>query len=292
MTAVGNRPARARTRSTKPELAAGSEPYVAALVDFGLTISEARAYVTLLELQSARAARIATHARIPRTRIYDVLRSLEDAGFCRAEGNKVVSYRAVSPDVSLPRWVEQRARRRELEQERDEELATRLIRELPRARAETIEAEVETLVGHMRSSAALPRLGEAATKTLDIMQAPPFFQPRAAWNVVEADAIARGVRVRIINTEEGLRETARVQQALALGAELRVSPSIPMKLIVSDKTEAAIAPVDISSGESSAISVLVRQPEIVKTLQSLFESEWARAEPVAKDGLSASARRR
>ncbi|MEM3798771.1 MAG: helix-turn-helix domain-containing protein, partial [Thermoprotei archaeon] len=65
---------------------------------FGLNQYEARAYVALLK-KPMSAGEISVGAKIPKPRVYDVVRSLEAKGFVKISGGLV---EAISPDVALP----------------------------------------------------------------------------------------------------------------------------------------------------------------------------------------------
>ncbi len=64
----------------------------------GLNSYEARAYLTLLRLGQAQASKIADEARVPRGRIYDVLKNLESKGLVARDKD---AYIARSPKSAL-----------------------------------------------------------------------------------------------------------------------------------------------------------------------------------------------
>ncbi|KAB1185410.1 MULTISPECIES: TrmB family transcriptional regulator [Haloferax] len=63
----------------------------------GLTEYEVDAYVTLLEMGNTPATDLAAQSEVPRSRIYDVLRSLEDKGFVETFKQKSLRARAEDP---------------------------------------------------------------------------------------------------------------------------------------------------------------------------------------------------
>ncbi len=263
---------------------------VAQLVELGLTSAQGRVYAALLAVPGDRAPSIAARAGVSRTKIYEVLQALESSGFTTSSGDRKAVHRAIAPDVALPQWLESRERRRRLQRDEDERLAHTLVRALPRPVEddEREDGEFETIVGERRTSAVFPQLGRRTAAALDVMQTPPFVQPRRQWNIVEAEALRRGVRVRVITSREGLGERARVAEAVRIGVELRVLERVPVKMILRDGEEAAIALRDPTPGHRRVTTWIVRQLDVVGALQTVFEREWERAAPVAADGSAGS----
>ncbi|MEM4497985.1 MAG: helix-turn-helix domain-containing protein [Nitrososphaerota archaeon] len=78
------------------------EKLVHALKKLGLSEYEARAYIALVELGEADASEISRRSGVPRTRIYDVLGKLEEAGIVqRVLTSRPAIYSAVPPERAL-----------------------------------------------------------------------------------------------------------------------------------------------------------------------------------------------
>ena len=67
------------------------------LKEAGLSEYQARAYTTLLEMGSAPATDLANEAEVPRSRIYDILRTLEDEGYVETYEQDTLRARAQDP---------------------------------------------------------------------------------------------------------------------------------------------------------------------------------------------------
>src|SRR4051812_33168381 len=101
----------------------GPQDPLRALAELGLTLSEARAYLTLLRIGQATAASLAQQAGIPRAKVYEALRALEQRGLCSVSASRrVAEYVAVAPATGLSRWLRQRDQARHAESEREEQL--------------------------------------------------------------------------------------------------------------------------------------------------------------------------
>ena len=76
---------------------------ISTLKGIGLTMYEAQAYVTLTSLISAPAVEIAEKSNIPRSKIYDVLKSLGKKNFIEIEDGRPLTYNVKSPVEVLNR---------------------------------------------------------------------------------------------------------------------------------------------------------------------------------------------
>ncbi len=84
------------------------------LKEFGLTEYQGRAYLALLELNSATANKIPAVSRVPRTKIYGIMRQLHDKGLVHIIPETPLKYKA----VPFKRFLEQRVT--QLKDEADE----------------------------------------------------------------------------------------------------------------------------------------------------------------------------
>jgi len=78
-----------------------SEKAKRAMRELGLTNYEAQAYTSLLELGPMPAGRISQSARVPYSKIYEVLGSLESKGWIEMERGRPSKYYPKSPSVAL-----------------------------------------------------------------------------------------------------------------------------------------------------------------------------------------------
>jgi sugar-specific transcriptional regulator TrmB len=77
------------------------------LKEFGLTDYQARAYLALLELNTASANKIPAMSRVPRTKIYGIMRQLHDKGLVKIIPETPLKYEAVPFNKFLKRRVSQ-----------------------------------------------------------------------------------------------------------------------------------------------------------------------------------------
>jgi DNA-binding CsgD family transcriptional regulator len=126
-------------------------------------------------------------------------------------------------------------------------------------------------------------LDEAArSSTSEILS----LHPRGATQLPAGDernreAMRRGVTMRSIHLAASAaapQVRAHLRQLIKDGAEVRMAPTIPMRLIIVDRTLAIVPAVDPDGtlAESGAAMVL-RSPAMVSVLRQVFEHCWASA---------------
>jgi sugar-specific transcriptional regulator TrmB len=75
------------------------------LEDFGLTEYQARVYLALLEFDVASAGQIPSASKVPRTKIYGIMRQLHDKGLVQIVPETPLKYRAVRFDRYLEKKI-------------------------------------------------------------------------------------------------------------------------------------------------------------------------------------------
>ena len=256
------------------------------LTELGLTVNEARVYLALLRSESPTAAEAATAAGVPRPKVYEALQALEGRGFSKSIGGRVRRFVGVDPDSALRGWLSHREHERAEMSERDQIRVETLGRLLPAPAAEAggqVADFIEAISGQVPTTEALDDLVSRARKTLDIMLQPPFVQPRPRWNVMEVEALERGVHVRAIYTPGALEDARRFEDVLRHGGQARMLAQLPMKLMVRDHEEALISLRDAGTGAQSVTTVAVRHPDLVAPLITLFEQQWKKARALPRE---------
>jgi sugar-specific transcriptional regulator TrmB len=256
------------------------------LTELGLTVNEARVYMALLRADSPTAAEAATSARVPRPKVYEALQALEGRGFSKSIGGRVRRFVPVEPQTALRGWLSHREHERAEMSQRDQVRVEALDRLLP-APASAAGAQVADFIGaisgQVPTTEALDDLVSRATQTLDIMLQPPFVQPRPRWNVLEVEALERGVQVRAIYTPQALEDPRRFEDIVRYGGRVRMLARLPMKLMVRDRQEALISLRDVGTGAQSVTTVAVRHPDLVAPLTTLFEQQWRKARALPRE---------
>lgn len=270
------RPTKRRERPVEPK----DEEAVNGLLELGLTRSEARAYVRLVDEAPLTAAEVALRAHIARPKVYEALHLLQGRGFCyEVEAEPTSMYHARPPEEAIRNWVRHRDFERSVAADRDARIAEDVIKQLPAGGSDPVfeRSVFEIVTGNAKVSLALETLMKSATKSIDNMTQAPFLQPTDRWNVSEIDAIGRGVRVRTLFGSDSISDPRRWEPLKTAGASVRVGQQLPMKLLVRDGVEAMVSLRDPSTGQVSPTSVLIHNPDLVKPLVAMFEQAWKAA---------------
>jgi sugar-specific transcriptional regulator TrmB len=254
------------------------------LAGLGLTPSQSRAYLVLLIDGDATATEVALRAGVARQKIYDVLHTLERHGFCAPTGNRVARWEALAPETALPEWVAYRERERRSEAARERELCAALLPLLPQRREamHTSSPLLEALIGRTRIANAFESLVARAERQLDVVQAVPMVQDPGRWNVLELEAITRGVDVRVLCTPDATDNPARYADILRGGGQARITNKLSLKLAIRDGDEALVALRDPNAtiGEEDLTAMHILQPDLVAPLVTLFRRGWRQGTPL------------
>ncbi|MFF5455494.1 LuxR C-terminal-related transcriptional regulator [Streptomyces sp. NPDC012950] len=141
---------------------------------------------------------------------------------------------------------------------------------------------IERLVGVEAVRVRLTELSRQATAEVR------SFMPGGALSAAALEAcrpldeqhLSRGVRMRTLYLDSVRNDCATVEYAgwlASRGGEIRTAPSLPMRMIICDRS-AAVVPVNVDESRQGAF--VVRYQSMVLALGELFERVWNRADPL------------
>ena len=180
----------------------GSESMVERLEDLGLTMNEARAYVSLVKLGKSTARAIHEDSDIPRSKVYETLADLEDKGYVKTLlGTKPVMFTPSSVEAVLGD-LEEKAHN-------SAETARRMLKSLENSRGKDAEEFAWAITGRekiiMGMRSAIERAEKyiyAASGTPDMLG--PLRVPLGA-------AKKRGVQVILYTTSFGAEASTELK---------------------------------------------------------------------------------
>lgn len=252
------------------------------LEELGLSGSEARAYLALLDAGAAGAQAIADAVGISRAGTYPVLRALKDKGLVDHGEGWGSLYRAVGPEVALPLLVDRQRQEVEEREIAAKELAEELAERVTPASAAS--HEIFEVIRNQRSQAErFARFELAAEKEIDLIVKPPIID--RSGNPEEESALKRGVRVRALYQQSVLEDEAvgpYLTDWLAMGEEARVYPGeLPLKLALFDR-RTALVPLETPASPHSLTAIVVNHPALGAALRIFFDASWAESEPLER----------
>jgi len=246
------------------------------LVQFGLTQLEAKVYVSLLQIGTTSAYRVAKNARIHRTEAYRALRRLKKLGLVEEYIGRPALFKPIPPAKGIQLLIEDlEAKLEELNEAKREAVSWLLS-------VSTVRPEVEGRVkfrfieGARNIRETILNMWRNAKE--EVFFARDYVQIRAT--AMEELALAHtlvnnGIRLRGITDirEENLQDISSIAQSF----ELRHLSSISVNLDVIDDSE-ALSWFSSQDGEEP-LGIWVDNPRRVLVQREFFEYLWRSAVP-------------
>lgn len=260
-----------------------STPLEAQLTALGLNRYEAAVYVRLLGRSQFTATEIATHAGVPRQRVYDVLDSLAAKGMCvERPGKRKRTYSAVDPSVALPTLLAAHREQQAMENQHRTEVLNAALPALnhmfSKGQEEVAPLDyIEVLTDRNQVARRVMTLSRQARHEVLML----FKQPLVASieeNLTEAQAVASHITRRGVyqeTTADDPKLFDLVRQFHTLGEEIRFIPEVPLKVNLYDEHIAVILLQDPVSGQSSLTCLVIDHTSMAKALKVAFEALWA-----------------
>jgi sugar-specific transcriptional regulator TrmB len=250
------------------------------LVRHGLGQGEARCYVGMLAPRAFRVSEVAAEAGLPRSRAYELIRSLVRFGLCtEVAGGGVARFRAVPPNEAIGRLEEslaEQARRRDLAL--DAILGALSGREDPRGDPEPVDMlrRRDQIIGGIAE--AIAEAGHEVVTIMNLFWAPTIYQ-------TIRDRLDAGVRFRAVLDrpclDSDLHRGWVAEYADAPGFEARVVDRLDVMFTLVDRhitfLNLVIPEVDVPG--SHVESLRIRHAGLGGTFHDAFERLWRHGVP-------------
>jgi HTH-type transcriptional regulator, sugar sensing transcriptional regulator len=250
----------------------------AQLVELGLSPTEARVYLVLLQSPGLSASAIASASGLSRTAVYQILCTLSDKGLVESGTGYGSKFALVAPQQALPALIAQEeqavAQRKKVAETLSQTLGTL---------AGSVEPGAEEMIEVLRDPRSVlerfKRLQLDAEKTVDAFTKPPYFDP--GGNQPESEALRRGVRVRAIYEKAGVDNPGIkpfFHKWITAGEEARIyDGELPHKMVIFDQ-KVVLMPL-FTPGEQMR-GVLIRNAQLAECLSLAFQFIWDKSEPL------------
>ena len=260
----------------------GDSDLIDRLVRHGLGQGEARCYVGMLAQRAFKVSEVATEAGLPRSRAYELIRSLVRFGLCtEVAGGGYARYRAVPPNEAIGRLEASRA-----EQARRRDLALNGLMQSLAERAGPSPGSGEEPVEMLRRREQLltvmaKEVCGAADEVLLVVN--------TSWEPTDCrgmrDRLSAGVRFRTIFDRDSLEHEPHRAWVAAFadhpGFQARVVDRVQTLYLLVDRSVVflnLVVPGSDTPGEH-AESLLIRHAGLGQTLHDAFERSWQHGVP-------------
>jgi sugar-specific transcriptional regulator TrmB len=247
------------------------------LMEFGLTVLQSKAYLTLLRLGSMRAGQLSSATGIVRPEIYRILRELSSQGLVQRTPGVPSIYAAASPEKGLSLIID-RQRRRLSELERKKAALVKAFARHPHDGEGVIDGRFGVIMGADNVvSKAKQMIADTKYEYAAIMSEYALKRAREdGVTRVLASAHKRDVRIRIISEID--ESNSPIANNIAKYVELRRSSALLFYVDIFDEKEMLFGPAitDAELGDTvrKDIDFWTNNPQFVRGMQALFEHLW------------------
>lgn len=266
------------------------------LKKLGLTGYEAQAYLSLLKLGDAGADEIASAARIPMGRIYNVLSNLEEYRLIRAQDTRPRKYVCVEPAAAMERLLKNKHEELEQAASELETLSSDLASELSGVRGEQHARSFWTVAIGEESHELAGECISGAKKEVLFFMPSRMTSERIKHKVIKGlysgilsalnDSLDKGVEVKAIMSRdmdfsELVEHPAVKKLLLHMGCEfncrLAEIPATPFDII--DGENVLLKMQNPINPEELFAVVNIRDTKLAEELRKKFFAIWEKAEP-------------
>jgi sugar-specific transcriptional regulator TrmB len=261
-----------------------SEPLQADLIDrlvrYGLGQGEARCYVAMLAPRAFKVSEVARAAGLPRSRSYELIRSLVRSGLCsEVAGGRVARFRAAPPNEAIGRLEAFLA---EQEHRRTAALMT-ILQALDNRESGAGGPPGDRPIQMLRRSdqvhGAYDRLLDATKEEVVAAVAMPWKPVRrpSPQERIDAGVRMRAVHERAVCNSRPHREF--VGRFADQGVETRVVDKVDAQFSVFDRRQSILHLTRPKLGSRQLESLLISHSGLGETLQEAFDCLWEQATP-------------
>jgi sugar-specific transcriptional regulator TrmB len=244
------------------------------LKDIGMTEYEMKSYQALLKYGAMSGRETARKSGVPPTRVFDILRLLEEKGFVFTISQKPMIFQAVKPEIAVSGFVAKKIERLQ----NAEKSAVESLRLLERPeKEERLQEKIYVISGFEKMFEAVNLNTEKSTKELLVMSVGEKIPYSTEMAIRKA--VRRGVKFRFISSRYDKENLVYLRKLQQMGAEVRHYKSENYSISVFDRKIASII-VKSPSNPKERIATFFESKDLAKALVDWFEVMWKKATPV------------
>ncbi|MDY6915600.1 MAG: helix-turn-helix domain-containing protein [Candidatus Cloacimonadota bacterium] len=251
------------------------------LKEIGFTEYESRTYYHLLKKKYFTASEISRVAKVPRTRIYEILNTLTKKGFVTQIPGKVRKFSAISPEFAFQNMVLTLEQNFDQQKSEIKELSQQLLPIFDKQKENSDPLDyIEIVREPNRINEKMNELGEKTKNEIVTMNRAPYavdfdkIVARGSLNYIE------GIKYKLL-AEKSDMENKNYQQFMRLwqqaGAKIRIAEEIPVKLAIFDNKTIILSLPDPISHQSSLTSMIIEHPDLAKFFRQIFDTYFQNA---------------
>ncbi len=251
-----------------------SEKAASALEQLGLTRTEVKAYVALLEGGTMNANEVSRVARIPYSKVYEALSSLHERGWIDEQKSRPILYTAKAPEAAIDELKTQQ----EAERRAREQLALKELKGIYERKGEQERPEIWILRG---TSEILSRVRKTVLdcKNELLIALPSVIAPYAGEIAAILNALKeKGVKSEVLVSSDFPKDLLEPLEAVA---EVRTRDTMYGGGIVADSKEVVLL---LGGGEtaSSALAIWADHVGLAGFAKDYFRILWTSEDTVKR----------
>jgi len=254
------------------------------LMELGLTLNQARAYLALVLAGAVGAKEIAEASNITRQDVYRVMKTLEERGIAEKLLSTPTVYKALPIEEVMKNLMD-----RKIGEDRElQKRSQRLIVDVQSSHSEKAVQDESQFIIIPSREAVIQHLSDALTKTnksIEVVTSSERFSSAImAFSKLYENALDRGVMIRIA-AEKHVAQNGALDAAKNLsksqGFEVRFFPYTPEALIsIFDSKEASVT-ISSTANSAEARALWSNDSGFVTLARHYFEEMWSNATKLA-----------
>lgn len=254
------------------------------LTGLGLSENETKTYLALLVKGVMSVGEITSISRVPRPKLYGIIKGLVEKGLCVEKPGNVKAFSAVSPRIVSNRLLQNYQN----ELENKKELANRFVENYStiydqgRNKEDSLDyieilKDQRIIVEKVKSYTK-----KLKSEVLSLTKAPYAF-PLESGNPLGVKALKRGVTSKCIYEKHESLDKKYLEHIIMpfadAGEEIRIVENLPMKLHIFDREIIVITLTDTIYLKQSYTRLIITHKEFAALMIHAFFSIWNESQP-------------
>ena len=253
------------------------------LISIGLNLYEAKAYSVILKSGISSASQISKIGKIPQGRIYNILESLIQKGFCSIVQGSVKKFKAVDPKVIMDSIIQERRKKFEKQEKNMLSVAEQLNKEFESQ--DDINSTLDYIHVYTTKPSMINKFNEIVQnckETHRTFTKPPFTtkDDPSALSPLAVEAIERGVKIKSIyeiqknNLDSFISWIKHFDKAKE---EIRITEKLPLKMVIADNNVVMFTLYNKMDKKNNFTSVVIEHSDLTDALIELFDIYWEKS---------------